>query len=127
MTTGSSAVTVGPGTSISEAATIMDRREVSRLPVVDAAGRLAGLISRADLLRVRDRPDRQLLADISERVLTGDISCGPPPVEAAVCAGVVTLTGVVASQDMAVSLPRAVWEIDGVAYIRDRLTYPLAA
>jgi CBS domain-containing protein len=45
-------VAVSPGTPLLEAAETMARRRLKRLPVVDAGGRLVGLVSRLDLLRV---------------------------------------------------------------------------
>jgi CBS domain-containing protein len=43
--------TVGPGTSVAEAARLMAQNDVSALPVVDDLGQLVGIISEADLLR----------------------------------------------------------------------------
>ena len=43
-------ITVTPETSILEAATIMLRRHVSGLPVVDAAGKLVGIVSEGDFM-----------------------------------------------------------------------------
>lgn len=47
------AVTVGPHTSLADAAHLMVTRRLKRLPVVDASGVLLGMVSRADLLRTR--------------------------------------------------------------------------
>lgn len=44
-------VTVAPETTIRDAADIMLRRHVSGLPVMDAAGRLVGIVSEGDFLR----------------------------------------------------------------------------
>lgn len=44
-------VTVAPETSIREAADIMLQRHVSGLPVVDAVGKLVGIVSEGDFLR----------------------------------------------------------------------------
>jgi CBS domain-containing protein len=44
-------VTVSPDTRIVEAANIMLQRHISGLPVVDAAGKLVGIISEGDLIR----------------------------------------------------------------------------
>src|SRR5450755_3883486 len=44
------AVTVVPEDAIQDAARLMSKRKVKRLPVLDAEGRLAGIISRADVL-----------------------------------------------------------------------------
>ena len=44
-------VTVAPETTIRDAADIMLRRHVSGLPVIDAAGKLVGIVSEGDFLR----------------------------------------------------------------------------
>ena len=44
-------ITVSPETTILEAANIMLQRHVSGLPVIDAAGKLVGIISEGDLIR----------------------------------------------------------------------------
>ncbi len=43
-------VTVEPDTTTEQIATIMDREGIKRLPVVEA-GKLVGIVSRADLLK----------------------------------------------------------------------------
>jgi CBS domain-containing protein len=43
--------TVGVDASVEDVATIILDREVSRVPVVDADGRLAGIVTRGDLVR----------------------------------------------------------------------------
>jgi CBS-domain-containing membrane protein len=53
-------ITVGVGTPINEAARLMFRHRVSGLPVVDEAGRVVGIITEADFLRLevaRDTAD----------------------------------------------------------------------
>ena len=44
-------VTVTPDTSLMEVANIMARQKINRVPVVDAAGQLVGIASRADVVR----------------------------------------------------------------------------
>jgi CBS domain-containing protein len=44
-------ICVAPGTSLPEIALTMARRRLKRLPVVDGAGQLVGIVSRYDLLR----------------------------------------------------------------------------
>ena len=46
-----SVTTVAPGATILEAANIMLRQHVSGLPVVDAAGKLVGIVSEGDFIR----------------------------------------------------------------------------
>ena len=45
------AVTVTETTSVSEIAFLFEERKINRVPVVDQNGRLAGIVSRADILR----------------------------------------------------------------------------
>jgi CBS domain-containing membrane protein len=45
------ALTVGPDTPRSEVAALMAERQVNRLPVLDAGGRLVGIVSRGDVVR----------------------------------------------------------------------------
>jgi CBS domain-containing protein len=47
----SPAITIKPQANIAEVAQIMDERKIRRLPVVDDRNRLAGIISRADILK----------------------------------------------------------------------------
>ncbi len=44
-------ITAGPFEDIKEVATILDKRRIKRLPVVDHDGRLLGIISRGDIIR----------------------------------------------------------------------------
>jgi CBS-domain-containing membrane protein len=48
----SPAITTGPGADIREVALTLDEKRIKRLPVVDEQGRLIGVISRADIVRV---------------------------------------------------------------------------
>src|SRR5215467_2694331 len=54
------AVTVGPDASLAEAARLMHRHGLKRLPVVDGTGRLAGIVSRGDVLQVYLRADDEV-------------------------------------------------------------------
>jgi len=48
----SPAITIGPDTTVQEAATIMYDKRLSALPVVDADRQLMGIVSRADIVRL---------------------------------------------------------------------------
>lgn len=69
----SPAITIGPEAAVTEAARLMHQRAVKRLPVLDEAGHLIGIVSRGDLLKVFTRSDdeiRQEIAhDVIERIL----------------------------------------------------------
>ena len=60
------AVTIGPDATVAAAARLMYSRHVKRLPVVDATGRLVGIVSRVDVLSVFGRPDEQIRAEAIE-------------------------------------------------------------
>jgi len=54
-------LTIAPETKVVEIAHLMDARRISALPVVDAAGRMLGMVSETDLVRMPDangRPQR---------------------------------------------------------------------
>jgi CBS domain-containing protein len=51
------AVTISPDDAVENAARLMYKSKLKRLPVVDADGHLTGIISRADVLSVFDRSD----------------------------------------------------------------------
>ena len=54
------AITIGPDATVAEAARLQHRHQIKRLPVVDPAGPLLGIVSRADLLKVFLRADAEI-------------------------------------------------------------------
>ena len=52
-------ITIGPEVLIADAAAVMTKQRINRLPVVDD-GRLVGIVTRADLVRSYVRTDEQL-------------------------------------------------------------------
>jgi CBS-domain-containing membrane protein len=87
------AVTVGPDASIAEAARLLHRHGIKRLPVVDPAGPLLGIVSRADLLKVFLRSDAEIAQEVRQEVLLRSMWVNPDTVVAEVRDGIVTLTG----------------------------------
>lgn len=65
----SPAITVHASAALAEAARIMARRRVKRLPVVNDTGMLEGVVSRSDLLKVFLRPDEEIAEEIRHSVL----------------------------------------------------------
>jgi len=95
------AVTVGVEDTVQDAARIMYRRKVKRLPVVDAQGHLAGIISRADVLAVFDRSDEEIHQEVTDDVILGEFLVDPVNLAVTVKDGVVTLTGVPGNNERA--------------------------
>lgn len=117
------AVTVKTGTTVTAAAKLMDDGQVKRLPVTDEQGRLTGIVSRADLLRVYLRPDAAIERDVVNDVLRRTLWVEPGKVEAQVRDGVVTLTGSTdrySTKQLAVKLTHAV---AGVVEVVDQLGF----
>ncbi|MGW0169962.1 CBS domain-containing protein [Streptomyces sp. NPDC003343] len=105
------AVTVRPGSTLAQAARIMARLGIKRLPVVDGEGMLEGVVSRADLLKVFLRPDNDIADEVRRDVVDILFQAPAEPVHVLVTEGVVTLTGKVpdaALIPVAVRLARAV-------------------
>jgi IMP dehydrogenase len=51
-------VTVAPNTSLEEAKKLLHKHRIEKLPIVDEAGKLAGLLTIKDIIKARDFPTR---------------------------------------------------------------------
>lgn len=108
------AITIAPDASISSAARLMESRRIKRLPVVDGGGRLAGIITRADIVRAFLRSD----ADILEAAKSALVGFEGLRVEA-VENGVVRLTGTVPHWAVAEAARERARRVDGVIAVDD--------
>ena len=72
-------VPVSPGTTLGDAAWLMDKHHVPCLPVVTGDGTLAGVVTPRDLLRVFLRPDEDIRREIVDDVLPAflGVEAGP--------------------------------------------------
>ncbi|MFE1578749.1 CBS domain-containing protein [Streptomyces fradiae] len=116
----SPAVTVHPEQRVVDAARLMERRRIDRLPVVDEEDRLIGITTRRDLLRVFLRSDEEILADVARAVRAG--SPAAPEVRVEVGDGVVTLAGSPPPGADTAAWVLAAWQVDGVIGVMSRLT-----
>ncbi len=119
----SPAVTVRPQESVVAAARLMDRHTIKRLPVTGPDGALAGIVSRADLVRVFLRPDAEIREEIIGEVLTDFLGANPALVRVDVSEGVVTLGGEVEKKSMIPFAVRMSRSVDGVVDVIAGLTY----
>jgi CBS-domain-containing membrane protein len=117
------AITARPETSVVAAARRMETARVKRLPVVDADGRLVGIVSRRDLLRMHMRPDPEIRDDIVENVLRRALWIDPVSVEVDVVDGKVTVGGRVERKSTALLVVRLVADVPGVVTVIDRLAW----
>ncbi len=119
------AVTIGPDASVAEAARLLHRHGIKRLPVVDPAGPLLGIVSRADLLKVFLRSDPDIAREIRQQVLRRAMWMDPDTVAIDVRDGVVTLTGQLERRSLIPITVSLVRGLDGVVDVVDRLTFEL--
>ncbi len=116
-------VTISPDASVGEAAKLMYDRGVKRLPVVDSAGQLAGIVSRIDVLSVFARPDGQIRDEVMQKVIAGKFAFNPGALEVTVRSGIVTLAGQIEDGAVAGQLMDVICRVEGVVAVRDRVSY----
>ncbi|MFD0268210.1 CBS domain-containing protein [Streptomyces sp. NPDC127106] len=115
----SPAVTVHPDATLAEAARIMARKHVKRLPVVNGVGMLEGVVSRSDLLKVFLRPDEELEEEIRQAVLS-ELAPGVA-LDFSVVDGVVTVQGALRDRALVPLLARSIRAVEGVVDVRMEL------
>ena len=117
----SPAQTIAVTATLAQAARRLVAARVRRLPVVDDAGRLVGILSRRDLVRLYARPDAEIWADIIEHAVK-PMWLEPLAVEVRVSAGVATLTGQVDRASTREVLLRLTHAVPGVVDVIDQLS-----
>jgi CBS domain-containing protein len=120
----SPAYTVQPEDAVETAARIMYLRNVKRLPVVDADGHLAGIVSRADVLAVYSRTDGDIAEEIRTGILSTETPADPGVLDVSVTAGVATIVGRAQTRQQARAIIGRARHVQGVVAVRDRLDYP---
>ncbi|BFV60640.1 CBS domain-containing protein [Kitasatospora sp. CMC57] len=116
----SPAVCTTADASVVAAARLMGRHQVKRLPVVDASGRLVGMVSRSDVLRVFLRDDQAIRREIVEEVLAGTEGVSPAAVGVEVEQGRVVLSGSITPPYLLSIVLRLCRAVDGVVSVTDR-------
>lgn len=107
-------ITIAPDRPLSEAAALMAHARINRLPVM-VDGRLAGILTRADIVRAYARTDEELVDAVREAVRAVD---GLRVV--GVHAGVATLAGDVASPELMPAVHSLVGRIGGIIGVDDK-------
>lgn len=118
----SPAITITADRLVAEAAELMLDRRINRLPVVQGA-LLAGIVTRADLVRAFIRDDDRIEREIRGDVVLRGIYVKPSDVEVSVREGEVVLEGEVESRGKAERLVELVREVPGVVSVRSHVTW----
>ncbi|MFJ3636013.1 CBS domain-containing protein [Streptomyces sp. NPDC090112] len=116
------AVTVRADETAADAARLMTRRGIERLPVVDEEDRLVGIVTRRDLLRLFVRPDSEIRRRVADEVLGEALGIPAGDVEVHVVDGIVTLEGRLGRRSQLTALVSLVERLDGVVAVASRVT-----
>jgi CBS domain-containing protein len=116
-------ITVGADVLITEAARLMQERNVRRLIVVDARGRIAGIVSRSDLLQIFLRTDEDLREEVVDKIIPTILPADADTIEVAVQSNVITLSGEVDRRSDADILARMTLDMDGVVDVINQLRF----
>jgi CBS domain-containing protein len=117
----SPAITIHTDASLSAAARLMNAHHIRRLPVVNAAGDLIGIVSRRDLMKVFLRPDEEITTEVIGvlgQILLDDAG----QVAVSVIDGVVTLSGAL-DEDLIPATVGLASGVDGVVAVVSKLTH----
>ncbi len=119
-------VTIGPEATLGEAARLMHRRRIKRVPVVDPDRRILGIVSRADLLKVFLRSDGEIHEDVVHGVIQRALWIDPATIRVEVRDGVVRLEGQVERESLIPVLVGLVLSVEGVVGVENRLSFLVA-
>jgi CBS domain-containing protein len=122
-------ITVSRETPVVTVAKLMDAERVKRVPVVDHQGRLLGIVSRRDLVKMYLRGDSEIRDDVAANVLRRALWLDPADVHVAVSGGVVTLSGQVdrrttaeSSESLSAGVPGVVSVVNEIQWRWDDTT-----
>jgi CBS-domain-containing membrane protein len=117
------AVTITADATVAEAARVMHKKGLKRLPVVDSDGRLLGIVSRHDVIKVFVRTDESIREEVIEGVLGRDLMIDTPGVVVEVESGIVTIGGEIERRTEIPIITFLVSAMDGVVAVDNALTY----
>jgi CBS domain-containing protein len=119
----SPAVTTTADRPLGAAAREMRKHGVKRLPVVDDAQHVIGILSRHDILSALARPDPEIEREVRDLVLRRWLGVAPSGLEVEVDDGIVSLRGVVERRSEAEMVAYLVLGLDGVVAVRSGLSF----
>ncbi|MEH0824254.1 MULTISPECIES: CBS domain-containing protein [unclassified Micromonospora] len=117
------AVTTHERASLAATARLMDHEAVKRLPVLDDLGRLAGIVTRGDLLRVHLRTDAEIREEVVHEVLRRVLSVRDGLVTVQVRGGEVTMDGRLDRRSAVELAGRLAAQVAGVVAVHNAIGY----
>jgi CBS domain-containing protein len=116
-------VTIGPEASVGDAARLMHRNMVKRLVVTGLDGKVLGIVSRADLLRVFLREDLEIAHEITEDIIRRTLWIDPATIRVVVKDGVVGLSGQIERRSLVPVLVGLADAVEGVVDVDEHLSF----
>ncbi|WP_327589611.1 CBS domain-containing protein [Nonomuraea sp. NBC_00507] len=117
-----SARTVGPDATVEQAACLLSRYRIGRLPIIDpTAHRLLGIVTRSDLLGVHRRADEEIRAQIENEVLPQVLRLDSQHFTVHVRSGVVTILGHVDRRSVVPARVEVTGHVEGVLRVTERI------
>jgi len=116
-------VTIPVSSTVQDAARLMTRHNVNRLPVIENGG-MVGVVTRSDLIRAYVHSDEEIAGDVNLM-----IAVLPEPMSKIgirVEDGVVSLSGELETSAEARLIARMVGELEGVAAVDNRLSWEVS-
>ena len=113
---------IGPESDHAEAARLMEKEGIKRIPVV-ADGQLIGLIARADMLKAYVRSDQEIIDEIQGHVMKDILWIDSRRVEIECVDGNVIVSGHLETKSDASLLIELTRRLDGVTSVSDHLTW----
>jgi CBS-domain-containing membrane protein len=111
-------ISAGPETSFRELLHLMTIHDVNRLPIVEG-GRVIGIVTRADILRIMTRPDAAITKDARWRLLH-DLWIDTEALTITTRGGIVTISGEVGTRSEAELVKHWVAVMEGVVDVDAR-------
>lgn len=115
------AITVRADDSVVAVARLLHGRGIKRVPVVTEDGRLEGIVSRADLLKLFVRSDVEIASEVRREII--DRYFRTDSVHVRAVDGVVILDGEVENRSEIPLIVRMAASVDGVVDVVDHLSY----
>lgn len=110
------AVTIDADQSVAEAARLMVEHQVNRLPVL-VEGKLAGIISRADIVRAFTQSDREIWEELRNDIIPTKLWISPEELDITVIGGRVKVAGRVRTRTDADLIQAFAWRVPGVVSV----------
>lgn len=121
----SDVITLDAEADHAEAARMMRKAGVKRIPIVDDNGRLVGILSRSDILRAFARADADIVAEIEDHIMGDVLWLDPRRVSIRCIEGNVVMNGQLETRSDVTLLEALARRVDGVVSLASHLDWEI--